>query len=1675
MDEADGTVTVQVSPGTGYLVGASSSAQVVVQDNDDAPSGIALAASPATVSESDGATTVTVTASPTGGTLFGLAQTVRVSVSGSGDQNAVGFSAVADFDVSIPAGAASGADTFTLTPTDNTVDNADETITIKGAASPSGTPVAPATLALEDDDEATVVRPPAPTNFTAVAGDGELALSWSGAAGATSYELRYRGDGDAAPSPWPWSSLGDVTTHTLQNLTNGKAYLLFLRGRNGAGAGRTARTRGTPAAPVAVPVITISAVSDTVSEGASAAFTLTAKPAPATSLTVSLSSSGGDGFLKDPPPSSVTVGAGASEVTVRLPTVDDAVDEPDGAVTVQVSAGVGYSVGTSSSARVVVKDNDPVKRPRAPANFTAVAGAGELALSWSRAAGATSYELRYRGDGDAKPSPWPWSRLGDVTTHTLQNLTNGKRYVVFLRGRNGAGAGRTARVRGTPVAPAAPIITIAAVADTVTEGAAVAFKLTASPAPAAPVTVSLSSSGGAGFLTGLPPSSATLEAGASEAAIRLPTEDDRVDDPDGAVTMQVAAGDGYTVAGDGLARVVVRDDDDPPTGISLTVSPTEILESDGATTVSVTASPTGGTFFGIEQTVRVSVTGSGDSDAVDFAAVSGLTVTIPAGASSGVSTFTLTPEDDEADEVDELVTLKGKASPSGSPVAQTTLTLTDDDIPVISISAGGSVTEGAAASYAVVALPAPVRSLTVNLLLSGTLHFLSGGAPQGEVVVPAGEISAVLTIATDDDLVDEPDGALKVQVTPGDGYSVGAASSAQVVVKDDDAPPTGIALSALPATVLESEDATTVTVKASPTGGTLFGSAQTVRVSAAGSGVSDVVGFGAVSDFEVLIPAGKESGENTFTLTPVKNEVNNADETVTLTGTASPSDSPVSPATVTLIDDDTPVITISGGGAVTEGSPAVFTVSASLAPARTLTVNLLLSGALHFLDGDDGSPGSSVSGSMAILAGETSTTQDLATEDDAVDEPDGVLTVRVVPGDGYTAGAADSAQVTIRDNDDPSPVPPPAPSDFTASPGKRRLVLSWSPTAGAVSYEIRHRLKNRPKPDPWPWTNVGATTTHTITKLQNKKAYLVQLRAVNAAGAGPGVEVTAKPGNPLSTRITAGDAASTPPVAVRILDDVALEAGASVTLDVTGAFAGEALTYSVSSMDEGVAGATAADGVAKVTGVRAGRTTLAVVARNTAGAASLVMNVTVTVPARDQVAFKRVLAAMGRGVMAGARSTLLARLDDTSASARVALAGRPVRDLTSGLTALLGVSGYEIPSRWDDPVRRRTVEKADVLRNSAFAYTLRHREEAADGRRVALWGTGSAQAFRGGSSADRYDGDLRAGYLGLEVSRRDWVAGLAVSRHGGGARYEASAGRGVLGANLTALYPYALWRSTRLPFEVWSIFGAGAGAALSDGAPRELNMRMGMLGLRARWAQLGGLRVRAVGHVGMLRLSSPAAASSSPYGMEADVRRVRMGIEGAYESLRLGVATLTPFTQAAARYDGGDGDTGRGLEVAGGLRLTAGRMGVEVRARALAAHTSSGYGERGLSLMAYVQPGADGSGLSASLAPRMGADTRDLDMTWREDPASSGAPGARPHPGALSARIGFGLPYPSGGLLLTPFTEMDLSADTRHRLRLGARVGSKAGALSLEVAGERRADQGRAPEHRVGLLGRMRF
>ena len=222
-------------------------------------------------------------------------------------------------------------------------------------------------------------------------------------------------------------------------------------------------------------------------------------------------------------------------------------------------------------------------------------------------------------------------------------------------------------------------------------------------------------------------------------------------------------------------------------------------------------------------------------------------------------------------------------------------------------------------------------------------------------------------------------------------------------------------------------------------------------------------------------------------------------------------------------------------------------------------------------------------------------------------------------------------------------------------------------------------------------------------------------------------------------------------------------------------------------------------------------------------------------------------------------------------------------------------------------------------------------------------------------------------------------------------------------------------------------------------------------------------------------LDQHEAAVALAHGLGADAWRLRGGVEASKRFVLQDGGTLAPFMEAAARRDGGDGLTGSGLELAGGLRYAARGLAVEARGRWLAAHSAKGTRERGLSVTARLEPEAGGRGLSLALTPRWGAPAGGADTLWREEtPPVSGA--SETGAGALDARLGYGFALaPAGGGLLTPFAEAGLAGADDRRLRLGARFEARRGALALELSGERRETAAAPPEHAARLQLRIDF
>ena len=209
---------------------------------------------------------------------------------------------------------------------------------------------------------------------------------------------------------------------------------------------------------------------------------------------------------------------------------------------------------------------------------------------------------------------------------------------------------------------------------------------------------------------------------------------------------------------------------------------------------------------------------------------------------------------------------------------------------------------------------------------------------------------------------------------------------------------------------------------------------------------------------------------------------------------------------------------------------------------------------------------------------------------------------------------------------------------------------------------------------------------------------------------------------------------------------------------------------------------------------------------------------------------------------------------------------------------------------------------------------------------------------------------------------------------------------------------------------------------------------------------------------------------------EADASRLRLIVEGS-RAFEVGEgSTLTPSVELGLRHDGGDAETGTGLEAGAGIRYAGAGVTVEGAVRALVAHEASGYEEWGASGSVRIDPGASGRGLSLTLAPAWGNASSGTGRLWSAANADGLAPDDDFEPGSrLEAELGYGFGAPAALGVLTPYAGLGLTDGGGRTSRLGARW-QAAPAFTLGLEGTRREAAGdAAPEHALMLRGAARW
>ena len=211
---------------------------------------------------------------------------------------------------------------------------------------------------------------------------------------------------------------------------------------------------------------------------------------------------------------------------------------------------------------------------------------------------------------------------------------------------------------------------------------------------------------------------------------------------------------------------------------------------------------------------------------------------------------------------------------------------------------------------------------------------------------------------------------------------------------------------------------------------------------------------------------------------------------------------------------------------------------------------------------------------------------------------------------------------------------------------------------------------------------------------------------------------------------------------------------------------------------------------------------------------------------------------------------------------------------------------------------------------------------------------------------------------------------------------------------MTSVNPYLRFEASER-LSTWGLLGFGTGEmTITEAARGERGETVTRTGIEMRLAAVGarGALLDAATSGGFdLAVKADAflvetewEKVSNERDAEAGASRLRLFLEGSRAFEVGGSAKLTPGLEFGLRHDGGDAETGTGVEVGGSLRYAdaASGLSVEARGRTLIAHEAAGFGEWGASASVRLDPGAEGRGLSFSLAPTLGAASNGVDRLW---------------------------------------------------------------------------------------------
>jgi Calx-beta domain-containing protein len=534
----------------------------------------------------------------------------------------------------------------------------------------------------------------------------------------------------------------------------------------------------------------------------------------------------------------------------------------------------------------------------------------------------------------------------------------------------------------------------------VSEGGLLSFSVSLSNPSSVAVNISLMAENGTAssldYTAGL--YAANFPPGATATTVSVPTSNDAIDEADETVVLRYDSHSGGPlgdVTDTGTGDIL--DNDGSP---SVTIADASISEGGNLAFLVGLSNPSSGN-------ITLTLTPSDiTAESADYQTAP-VHITIPAGSTA--TTVNIPTTQDTMDESDETISLSVSSidlGVVGSTSDTGTGTIVDNDgAPNITIGDASS-TEGSAISFPVSLSNPSSTDITLTFtLVNGTASSSDYTTTDVQISIPAGQTAASVVIPTTGDAIDESNETFSVSVGSVDAGTVGDTSdTATGTINDDDGAP-GVTIGDASISEggvlvfpigLTNPSASPITLSISKNDGT------------AGSGDYDN------STVLVTIPAGATAAS--VSVSTVNDSIDESDETMSVlidsvvSGTA--GDITDTGAGTILDNDGAPSLSINDAS-VSEGGSLAFLVNLSNPSAQAITVTFQPStGTAGTGDYDTSNV------QLTFPAGATSTTVNIPTTDDSIDESDETMSLAVSSVDAGTLGdTSDTATGLITDND----------------------------------------------------------------------------------------------------------------------------------------------------------------------------------------------------------------------------------------------------------------------------------------------------------------------------------------------------------------------------------------------------------------------------------------------------------------------------------------------------------------------------------------------------------------------------------------------------------------------------------------------------------------------------------